>query len=146
MNADFCEREDELVTALGRGFIYPELSEHLDACKSCRELRLVAGELLGERIAAVAEATVPSAETMWWRIQMRERRAAQSKARRSLLIGQAATLAIALLLVASLLGTDLAVSIREVATSIRLSTPLLLALTAWLLLAPIAGLVAIRQK
>ncbi|HEU5161704.1 MAG TPA: hypothetical protein VFV54_01030 [Thermoanaerobaculia bacterium] len=146
MNTGFCEREDELLTALGRGYIYPELSAHLDQCPACRDLRAVAGGLLDEQTSAVAEARVPSAETMWWRIQMRERREAQAKARRSLVIGQAATLAIAMILVATLLGAELTVGLREVANSIRLSTPLLLALTAWLLLVPIAGLVAIRQK
>ena len=142
----FCEREDELLAALGRGFVYPELSAHVDACPACRELRLVAGGVLDERTVAVAEARVPSAETMWWRIQMRERREAQARARRSLLIGQAATLAIAMILIATLLGAELTVGFREVSNSIRLSTPLLLALTAWLLLVPIASLVAIRQK
>jgi hypothetical protein len=83
---------------------------------------------------------------MWWRVRMREQREVQAKARRSLLVGQAATLAIAMVLIAALLGAELAVNVREVAASIRLSTPLLLALTAWLLFAPIAGWVAIRQK
>lgn len=146
MSATLCEREDELLAALGRGYIDPELAAHLEECAGCAQLRLVAGGLLDERVAAVGEAPVPSAETMWWRVRMREQREVQAKARRSLLVGQAATLAIAMVLIAALLGAELAVNVREVAASIRLSTPLLLALTAWLLFAPIAGWVAIRQK
>jgi predicted anti-sigma-YlaC factor YlaD len=146
MSAGRCEREDELLTALGRGFVYPELDAHLEACSSCSELRLVAGGLLDERVRAVGEAPVPSPETMWWRLQMRQQREAQARARRSLLIGQAATLAVAMVLIAALLGAEIAVGVREVAASIRLSTPLLLALASWILLAPIAGWVAIRQK
>ena len=98
----------------------------------------------------MTEAPVPSAGTMWWRLQMRHRQEIQATARRSLLFGQFATLAFALVLVFALLGGDVAAGVREAAasamTSFRLSTPMLLALASWLLLAPIAGYVAIRQK
>jgi hypothetical protein len=146
MSAHLCEREDELLAALGRGFVDSDLAAHLAECAPCAELRLIAGGLLDERIAAVGQAAVPSAETMWWKIRMREQREAQARARRSLVIGQAATLAIAMVMIATLLGAELAVGVREVVASIRLSTPLLLALTAWLVFAPIAGWVAIRQR
>ncbi len=146
MNVERCRREDELLDALGRGFLGVELAAHADACPSCDELRLVAGALLDDRADAIAHAPVPSAGTMLWRMQMRRRREAQATARRTLLIGQAATLVIALALVVSLFGADLAVGIREVAGTIRLSTPLLLALATCILAAPIAGFVAIRQK
>jgi hypothetical protein len=146
MSARICDREDELLDALGRGFVGPELDEHVRACDACTELRLVAGGLLDERIQAVAEAHVPSPGTMWWRLQVRHRQEVQAAARRSLLIGQAATLAIAIVLAVSLFGVEIAGGVREVISAIRLSTPLLIALGTWLLLAPIAGWVAIRQK
>lgn len=146
MTAGRCPREGELLDALGRGYLYADIAAHAQACRDCSELRIAAEALLHDRAAAVFEAPVPSAATMWWRIQLRRRREAQSAARRSLIVGQAATLAIALLLVAALLGTDIAARVREVATAIHLSTPLLLALTAWILAVPIAGWVAIRQK
>lgn len=141
-----CLREDELLDALGRGFIGPELTSHVDGCPSCSELRLVAGALLDDRTEAIQEAAVPAAGTMWWRMQLRRRQEAQATTRRSLLFGQAVTLSIAIALVAALFGADLAVGVREVITSIRLSTPLMIALATWSLLAPIAGWVAIRQK
>ena len=150
MNPNPCEFEDELLDAMGRGFVGAELESHIETCVSCSELRLVAGALLDERVQAMMEAPVPSAGTMWWRMQMRHRQEIQVTARRSLLFGQFATLAFALVLVFSLLGGDVAVSIREAvvsaAASFHLSTPLLLAVGSWLLLAPIAGYVAIRQK
>jgi hypothetical protein len=146
MSAARCQREDELLDALGRGYIPPELAGHIAACASCAELQLVAGALLDERIEAMAEAPVPSAGTMWWRMQVRHRHDVQAAARRSLLVGQAATLLIALVLVASFFGAELTVGLREVITAVRLSTPLMIAVGAWLLLAPIAGWVAIRQK
>ena len=144
--ANACPREDELLDALGAGFIGEELESHITTCAACGELRLVAGALLDERVQAVTEAALPSSGTMLWRMQMRRRQEAQSTARRSLLIGQAVTLAAAVALVFTLLGGHLAGEAVNVIASIKLSTPLLLAVATWLLAAPIAGWVLIRQK
>jgi predicted anti-sigma-YlaC factor YlaD len=145
-NVNVCPREDELLDALGAGFIGEELESHITTCAACGELRLVAGALLDERVQAVTEAALPSSGTMLWRMQMRRRQEAQSTARRSLLIGQAVTLAAAIVLVFTLLGGTLAGEVVNVIASIRLSPPLLLAVAAWLLAAPIAGWVLLRQK
>lgn len=145
-NTNPCSREDELLDALGAGFIGDELESHIATCAACRELRLVAGALLDERVQAVTEAALPSSGTMLWRMQMRRRQEAQSAARRSLLIGQAVTLTAALVLVFTLLGGTLASEAVNVIASIELSTPLLLAVAIWLLAAPIAGWVLLRQK
>lgn len=145
-NANACPREDELLNALGAGFIGDELESHIATCAACRELRLVAGALLDERVQAVTEAALPSSGTMLWRMQMRRRQEAQATARRSLLIGQAVTLAAAVVLVFLLLGGNLVGEAVNVIASIKLSTPLLLAVAAWLLAAPIAGWMLIRQK
>lgn len=145
-NTTVCEREDELLNALGAGFIGEELESHIASCAACGELRLVAGALLDERVQAVTEAALPSSGTMLLRMQMRLRQEAQATARRSLLIGQAVTLAAAVGLVFLLLGGNLAGEAVTVITSIKLSTPLLLAMAAWLLAAPIAGWVLLRQK
>ncbi|HEX6901682.1 MAG TPA: hypothetical protein VF789_18285 [Thermoanaerobaculia bacterium] len=144
--AKACPREDELLDALGAGFIGEELESHIATCAACGELRLVAGALLDESVQAVAEAALPSSGTMLWRIQMRRRQEAQAAARRSLLIGQAVTLAAALVLVFTLLGGHLAGEAVNVIASIRLNPPLLLAVAIWLLAAPIAGWLLIRQK
>lgn len=146
MTRELCEREDELLDALERSYVGHELAAHIDACASCRELHLVAGAVLDERAHAMIEAPVPSAGAMWLRIRVRERHEAEARARQSLLIGQAATLLIGFALVISFFGGDLAVEFRSLVTSIRLSTPLLLALATWIIGAPIAGWVAIRQK
>lgn len=141
-----CTRENELLDALAAGFLGEELESHVATCAACRELRLVAGALLDERVQAVTEAALPSSGTMLWRMQMRRRQEAQATARRSLLIGQAVTLAAAVVLVFTLLGGNLAGEAVNVIASIKLSTPLLLAVAIWLLAAPIAGWVLIRQK
>ncbi|HSK79628.1 MAG TPA: hypothetical protein VLQ45_24450 [Thermoanaerobaculia bacterium] len=144
--ANACPREDELLDALGAGFLGEELKSHIRTCAACGELHLVAGALLDERVQAVTEAALPSSGTMLWRMQMRRRQEAQAAARRSLLIGQAVTLAAAVVLVFTLLGGTLAGEAVNVIASIKLSTPLLLAVAIWLLAAPIAGWVLIRQK
>ena len=146
MSADRCHREDELLDALGRSFVGEELESHVVSCPCCSELRMVAGALLDDRVQAIAEAPVPSAGTMWWRMRVRHRHDAEAMSRRSLLIGQAATLAIALTLVFALFGMDAAFTVRDMVATIRLSTPLLLAFATCILAAPIAGWVAIRQK
>ncbi|HEX9943009.1 MAG TPA: hypothetical protein VGG03_13405 [Thermoanaerobaculia bacterium] len=107
---------------------------------------MVVGALLDDRAQAILEAPVPSAGTMWWRLRVRQRREAEATARRSLLIGQAVTLAVAIGLVISFFGAGLAFAVRGLIATIRLSTPLLLALATWILAVPIAGWVALRQK
>jgi predicted anti-sigma-YlaC factor YlaD len=146
VNADRCPREGELLDAFALGYVGPELEEHAAACASCRELHVVAAALRGERAQAITEAPVPSAAAMRFRMQIRLRQEAQAAARRWLLAGQAATLMIAAALIASFFGVDVATRAREVIAAVRLSTPLLVLLATWLLLAPIAGYVAIRQK
>lgn len=146
MTIEPCRREEELLDALGRGFVGPELDAHVAECSACSELRTVAGALLEDRVRAMAEAPVPSAGTMWWRMRIRQRQEAETGARRSLLVGQAVTLAIAIALVVSFFGTDLVLAARDLAVTIQLSTPLLLALVILIVVAPIAGWVALRQS
>ena len=145
MNRSVCAREDELLDALGRGFVGPELASHVSTCASCGELQTVAGALLDERAVAITE-PIPSSGTMLFRMKMRLRREAESTARRTLLIGQAATLLIAVALTFAFFGGELVVEAAQTIAAIKVSTPLLLMLATWVLAAPIAGWVAIRQK
>ena len=141
-----CPREDELLTALGRGFLGSDLEAHVRACPSCHELHLVAGALLDDRTAAVAEARVPSAGTTWWRMRVRHRQEAQAAARRTLLVGQTLSLAVAVGLLLLLFGPGLLHVVRQLASTVELSKPLLLALATLLLLVPVGGWIALRGK
>ncbi len=141
-----CMRENELLDALGRRFVGAEFQSHIAACLSCSELHTVASALLDDRAKAIDEAPVPTAAAMWWRMQMRRRQELQAASRRSLLIGQAVTLAAAMAVMVALFGGHVAVELREVIASIRVSTPLLFAVATWIVAAPIAGWVAIRGK
>jgi hypothetical protein len=146
MTNDRCRYEEELLEALGRGYVAAELEEHVAACAPCTELRIVAGALLDDRSLSMLEAPIPSAGTMWWRLRTRQRHEAEAAARRSLLIGQAVTLAVALVLVISFFGGELATQARGLVATIRVSTPVVLALATWLLVTPIVGWVALRRE
>ena len=146
MSAERCSHEDELLDALARGYVGAELEAHATSCVSCSELRLVAGALLDDRAETVANAAVPSAGTMWWRMQLRQRHDAQAFARRSLFVGQAVTLVIAMALVFALFGADIAFGVRGAIAAVRISPLLLLLFAMSVFVLPIAGWVAIRQK
>ena len=141
-----CGYEDELIDAIQRGYVGEELDAHVTSCTSCSELRVVAGAVLDDRSQAMLEAPIPSAGMMLLRMRMRERQEAESTARRSLLIGQAVTLTVAIALVVSFFGATVAVEVRNFIMTIRLSTPLLLVLATSVLLTPVAGWVVTRQK
>lgn len=144
-----CPREPELLDALGRGFVGPDLETHAAGCPECGETYAVASAFLDDRAAAVAEAPVPASGTMWWRMRIRQRRDAEERARRSLLVGQAATLSIALALVLALFGAEIVSGLRAMAAAVRVSTPLLVALgtlLAALVIAPVAGWLALRER
>jgi len=148
MKSERCEREDELLDALRRGFAGTELEEHAASCASCSELRLVAGALLDDRADAVASAEVPTAGAMLWRMRVRARRDAESRARRSLLLGHAATLAVAIALAAIFFGPTLATAASQLFhhPPAALHTPLLVVIATSLLLAPLAGWAVVRGK
>jgi len=141
-----CPREAEVLGGLGRGFLGLDLEAHLRDCEPCRELHLVAGALLTERAEAIAEAPVPSAGTMWWRMRLRHRQEAQATARRALLVGQALSLAVALALLLSLLGPGVLHGLRQLFADARLGALLLLAVVTLLVAVPIGGWLALRGK
>ncbi|MBV9495226.1 MAG: hypothetical protein JOZ54_13340 [Acidobacteria bacterium] len=141
-----CQREDELLDALARGFLGDELAAHVASCASCEELRTVAGALLDDRSTTMLEAPVPSASTMWLRMRMRERTEAEARARRSLLIGQAVTLAAAIALVVAFFGGQVAGELAGAVGAIRNNTILFIAFTASLLLAPAAVLIGNSER
>ncbi len=141
-----CLREDELLDALTRGYVGPDLEAHIAACESCAELHIVAGAVLEDRAHAMAEAPVPSSATMLWRMKARHRQELAAQARRTLLFGQAATLLVAVTLALAFFGRNLAASMYNAWAAMSLSTPLMLVLALWIVAAPIAGWVAVRQR
>lgn len=146
MSSDRCVREEELLEALIRGYLAADLGAHVAGCSACSELRLVAGAVRDDRVGAMAEAPVPSAATVWWRVQLRERQRREARARRSLMIGQAATLSVAVVLILALFGPDVFSGVTKMIATLGLSTPMLLAIGIAVSLAPIGGYLAIAEK
>lgn len=144
MRNDVCLFEDELIDAIGRGFLGSDLEEHIAECEPCAELHLVAGAVLADRAEMIAEAPVPPSGRVWWRMRLRQRQEAEGKARRSLVVGQALTLAVAVSVLIFLFGGDIVVAAREAFYAIKFSA-LLLAAAAVVLMVPIGGWYALRH-
>jgi hypothetical protein len=139
-----CDRENELLDALERGYVGAELQTHVASCAGCRELQTVAGALLDDRAAAIGESRVPAAGTMLFRLRLRARQDAQATARRALVAGQVATLVVALTLVVTFFGRE-ALDFVHVFSAIHFSASPLIVLAMCLLAAPVAGWAAVRK-
>ena len=144
-----CPIEPELLDALQSGFVPAELRHHIESCDSCRELELVAGSLLEDRSIAMAEAHVPAAGTMWWRLQLRRRHDAESRTRWTLVFGQALTVVVAIGLVVALLGNRILPEIQSLTEGFAVTRSLLVTIivaAVALLAAPVAGWMALHRK
>lgn len=103
-----CPREKEVKELVERGqwpvaaATAPELRAHVDGCRSCGDLVLVAMAFQNARAEAAGEAKVGSAGALWWRAQLRRRNAAVERLGRPILGAQIFALAVNLLLVVGL--------------------------------------------
>lgn len=137
MNALVCEREQELLDALGRGYVGDELGAHARECDACGELRIVAEALLTDR-AEASEHPIPASGTMWWRMRVRQRNDAQTVARRALFVGQALTLIVALALVVTFFGDGIAAAGKSVIATLHIKLPVAIAAITAIVLAALA--------
>jgi hypothetical protein len=141
-----------------------ELRQHVACCPLCRDLVDTAGPILDAGRDARLEATVPSADLVWWRAQFRARRDAACEAARPVALAHAASLALATVTALGLLvwswpwlATSAASVIRELPVLERELAPLgptlagftsrtlVIVLAAWLLLAPVAIYIALSD-
>lgn len=145
-----------------------DLRAHVAACESCRDLADTAGALLHEHDAAYAEARVPSSAIVWHRAQLRAREEAARAATRPIAFVQgvafacgialaigAATWSLPLLWasmpdVGSLLARFSALPAPGVdpgdLVALTSNTTIQIALAVWLLLAPVAGYLALSRE
>lgn len=79
-NLPFCQKEPAVIAAVRRGAWEEELRAHAAACPVCSEVALVARALGEMHAAGLADARVPSAGWMWWRMQLRAKREAGERA------------------------------------------------------------------
>lgn len=100
-----CPREKEVSQLVDRGqwpqASLPELRDHVRGCRECGDLVLVACAFQSERkqavTAAAGSAGHGSAGALWWRAQLRRRRAAVERIERPLVGAQIFALAVCLL-------------------------------------------------
>ena len=78
-----CPWESRVAIAVADGSLPEDLVLHLAVCPACREAHSVAGKM--RRFAkGLAEEPVPSAASVWWRLNLRLRRERARQAQRPL--------------------------------------------------------------
>ena len=98
-----CPREQEVLEALVSTRWPEDLRSHVEQCRECGDLAVVAGALREEREAAWSEAHPPTPGQVWWRATMRTRAEAQRAAARPITVLQALSAACAVGVFAALL-------------------------------------------
>lgn len=143
--AKACDREFDVLTA-ATSVAGEELRAHLASCSSCRELYDVARSIADDRANLMRNAPVPGAGLVWWRANMRGQREAARAAVRAGSLVQVALLLAAVIIALATLG--ISVDVHAVARSIAASTVAipLMALAAWLILAPVAVYFAVTEE
>lgn len=151
-----CHHEPDVLDAVAARRMDDALAAHVKTCAVCRDAADVAGVLFSDHYDALGEAAaVPSAQAVWVRAQMRARAEATRVASRPVLIVQAIGVVCATAAVAGVVGTvawwlrSWASWLSSAATVIA-SAPAtadvvglamrgaLLAISVWLVLAPVA--------
>ena len=101
-----CVRECEVADLLHRG-CWPdacpaELRVHVETCRICSDLVLVAGALQADRRQMLPLPQLESAGALWWRAQLRKRNAAIEKMARPILGAQLFAMAMAFVIAVAL--------------------------------------------
>ncbi len=159
-----CPRETEVLECVTAGR-WPdgcddELRAHASSCALCADLVTVATAIAEDMHAAMRAADVPSSGTVWWRMQRRQRADIARMASRAITLVQATSVVAALAFAMTLLGGAAALSdtwrtwLSRMSDAIHfgsglpvvtLNAPLLFALAASLLLAPVAVYLAVAK-
>lgn len=142
-----CPREQEVLELIRTGRADEELLAHITSCGGCADLAAVASALLDDRLTLMRHAEVPGSGLVWWRIQHRLRNETEAVARRSItaahiaIVGFAVVVALVYLAAKS---TDWVQHLVALAGAIPFAV-LMVALTAWLVLAPVAAWLAFSK-
>jgi hypothetical protein len=110
-----CSREKEVNELVTRGqwpqAASADVREHVQGCRVCADLVLVASAFQSARAETLAAAQagqvkLGSAGALWWRAQLRRRRAAVERIERPLVSAQIFALAVSLLAALGLVGFE----------------------------------------
>ena len=154
MNRSDCplERETLAIVHAGR---WPDGCDeasraHVEACAICGDIVLIAALVSKDYQASLHAARVPNPGLVWWRVQRRARQEAVRTASRVITIVQAiavaAGVAVAIGIIAAT-SRSFSFAPDEISTTLlaQWGVPLLIALTAWLALAPVAVYLAVSK-
>ena len=143
-----CVREFEVLQCAATGAPGEELRAHIAACGSCRDLYDAARAVIDDRAALMRDAQLPSSGLVWWRASMRVQRDTARNAVRTGSLIQIVLLVTAIAAGLTILGVsvDFHAVAQSVAASAKAFAIPLLALAAWLILAPVAVYFAVTEK
>jgi hypothetical protein len=150
-----CPREQEALELVRAGR-WPdgcddETRAHVAACVDCGGSVRVSSLMAAEYHAALRTAHVPGSGLVWWRAQRRAREEAQRTAARVVTVVQGASVAIGIAAAVGIAGTDgvsrafALVPKALLSLGPQWSVPLLLGLTVWVALAPVALYLAVSR-
>jgi hypothetical protein len=154
MSVSACPLEQETLAVVQAGR-WPDGCDnvsraHVDACPICGDIVRVASLVAADYQATLRTARVPNSGLVWWRMQRRARQEAVRTASRVITIVQAiavaAGVAIAMGIIAAA-SRSFSPAPAEISTTIvaQWGIPLLIALAAWLTLAPVAVYFAVSK-
>jgi hypothetical protein len=155
MNMIECPRESDVLDAIDSKRwphrVDQELVDHVAACEICSDVLTVAAAMREDQGAIWQEASIPSSGQVWWRAEMRARQQAIREASRpiSVAYGVAALAALVVIAMATWFAWPVAhefvssivssiVSTPATTLASPLTLPLLLAVGAFLIVAPVA--------
>lgn len=81
MNRVYCEKETEILEALRRSVLHPELAKHAASCAICADTLAVSEFLQADRCGAPA---LPDSGFVWWKAQLASKQIAVERATRSI--------------------------------------------------------------
>jgi hypothetical protein len=81
MNRSCCDREAEIIVAMRRGALCPELEKHASACPICSDIAVVTKFL---QTQAAVEPVPLDPNFLWWKAQLANKQLALERATRSI--------------------------------------------------------------
>jgi len=140
-----CPREQEALDLVRAGR-WPDgcddkIRAHVAACVPCGECVEIASMLTADYRSAVRTAPVPTSGLVWWRVQRRAREDAARTVARVVTMVQGLSVLLGIAVAVGIAGADnlkRTLAMVSVTTLPQWSIPLLLAITVWLALAPVA--------
>lgn len=83
MNRSYCEKEAEIIAAMRRGVLGPELERHASVCAICSDIAAVSKFLQTQTVVAPV---LPDSNFLSWKAQLASKQMAMERATRSIVL------------------------------------------------------------